>query len=595
MAYIKGESRNQITLMPESLEDYVSEDNSVRVIDAFVEHLDIAALGFKAASAVEGRPGYDPRDMLKLYIYGYNNKIRSSRKLQTEAGRNVELMWLLGKIVPDFRCISDFRKDNAKAIKKVFREFVMLCNKAGLLSHESAVIDGSKFRAVNSDNNCYVKSNVEKLIAQADERIAKYMDELEKADSEERRSEELSAEDIGEVLKYLEKRKLQLKNALGEIEDSGLNHICTTDPEARLMKTRDGCKPSFNVQTAVEPDNHIIINFDVTSECVDWGLLEQNINQAKEALGVETLEGIADKGYCSDEEILKCLLNGDTPTIYPNKNQNCRTFKFVKTNDEITPEMLASKDHEVLIKCISAGFLPDVLKRDDITIEIKKTKYAPGAGQYLNRETGEIMSHEQMVAVGGKDRETVDVYCKPPLQPYFERDAEKDTVVCPMGQTLFYAGIGWPNGKKDLEIRRYRRLSVCQKCPNKCTFAKRRVIAFKPGETRVYTDFYEKAMLGNVTKKANKSFVRLPEPYENFEQAEIITLKYYPNQRKLRIRNQVVEHPFGTVKRWNDGYHLLVKGRLKAAAEIALLFLGYNLKRALNIFGTQRLLALINA
>jgi len=346
--------------MPECVEDYVAEDNPVRVIDAFVDGLDIAALGFNSEPAIEGRPGYDPRDMLKLYIYGYNNKIRSSRRLQTEAGRNLELIWLLGKIVPDFRCIADFRKDNAKAIKGVFREFVKLCDKAGLLSHETVVIDGSKFRAVNSDNNCYVRKNVEKLIEQADERIAKYMAELDAADESERRSEELTSDDIREVLEYLAKRKLQLENALSGLDESGLNQICTTDPEARLMKTRDGCKPSFNVQTAVEPNSHIIVNFDVSSECTDCGLLEAGILGAKDILGVETLEGMADKGYSNDAEILKCLLNGDTPTVYPNKNQNCRTFKFAKTNDEITSDMLESTDHETLKMCIAAGFLPHV-------------------------------------------------------------------------------------------------------------------------------------------------------------------------------------------------------------------------------------------
>jgi transposase len=592
MAYKKGTNRNQITLMPDCLEDYVSDDNAVRVIDAFVEHLDIAELGFKAQPAVEGRPGYDPRDMLKLYIYGYNNKIRSSRRLQTEAGRNVELMWLIGKLVPDFRCISDFRKDNAKAIKKVFREFVILCNKAGLLSNEAVVIDGSKFRAVNSDNNCYVKSNVEKLIAQTDEKIAKYMDELDAADKEERRSEELTSEDIREVLEYLSKRKIQLETALSELNESELNHVCTTDPESRLMKTRDGYKPSFNVQTAVEPTNHIIVNFDVTSECADWGLLEENINQSKETLDVENLEGIADKGYASDEQILKCLLNGDTPTVSPNKGQNCRTFKFDKTDEEITPEMLASKDHETLLKCLAAGHLPDILKRDDITIEIKKM---PSPRQYLNKETDEVVSHEQMCAAGGNAREKVDIHREPPIQSYFERDLETDTVTCPMGQTLLYEGPGVPGGQKQSHLRRYHRVSACKKCPNKCTTSKKRVICFKPGETRIDTDFYDNCRAGRVTRKSNHIFIRLNTPPEGYISAEKVIVKYYPNQRRLRIRNQVVEHPFGTIKRWNDGYYLLVKGKIKAAAEIALLFLGYNLKRALNLLGTQRLLELINA
>jgi len=588
MAYIKGESRYQITLIPDCLEDYVTADNPVRVIDAFVDRLDVAAQGFKAEPAVEGRPGYDPRDMLKLYIYGYNNKIRSSRRLQTEARRNLELMWLLGKIVPDFRCIADFRKDNAKAIKAVFREFVALCNKAGLLSHETVVIDGSKFRAVNSDNNCYVRKNVEKRIEEADKRIAKYMAELDDNDESERRPEQLAAEDIGAILEYLGKRKIQLTNALAEIDKSGEKHICTTDPESRVMKTRDGYRPSFNVQTAVEPNNHIIVNFDVTNECADWGLLEAGIAGAKDVLGVETLEGIADKGFCSDDVILKCLLNGDTPTIYPNKNENCRTFKFAKTDDEITPKMLVAKDHETLIKCVAAGVLPDVLKRDDITLEVVRTPTA----QYLNTETGEVVSRRQMCAARAA-REPVEIQRILPIQPYFERDLDADTVVCPMGQTLFYAGLKLAKGKKQPDCRRYHRIAVCMKCPNKCTLAKMRVISFKPGETRIYTHFYDDCLAGNMTRKVNHSFVRLDTM--SYDGAGKVILRYYPNQRKLRFRNQIVEHPYGTVKRWNDGYYLLVKGRAKASAEMALSFLGYNMKRALNILGTQRLLALMNA
>lgn len=591
MGYIKGADRKQIILLPECIEDYVAADNPVRVIDAFVNGLDIAALGFQPEPAIEGRPGYDPRDMLKLYIYGYTNKVRSSRKLQAEAGRNVEVMWLLGKIVPDFRCIADFRKDNARAIKSIFREFVILCNKTGLLSHEAAVIDGSKFRAVNSDNNCHVRTNVEKLIKQADERIAKYMAELDAADKSERRSEELTREEIRETLAYLERRKLQLESTLAELDENGLNHICTTDPDARLMKTRDGYKPSFNVQTAVEPDHHIIVHFDVTSDCADWGLLEAGISGAKDVLGVEMLEGIADKGYSCDGDALNCLLNGDTPTIYPNKNQNCRTFRFAKTDEKITPEMLVSKDHEVLLKCVAAGVLPEVLKREDVTLEIVKE---PIAEQFLNRETGEIVSHEQMRAAGGTERERVEIHCEPPIQPYFERDLDEDTVTCPMGQTLFYAGAGWPNGSPDPSRRRYWRLSVCLKCQNKCTTAKRRIVSFKAGETRVHTDFYNKCISGSLTRKVNHTFVRLKTPPEVTRNEKVI-LRYYPNQRKLRIRNQIVEHPFGTVKRWNDGYHFLLRGRVKASAEIALMFLGYNLKRVLNILGTEKTLAIMNA
>jgi len=594
MAYIKGEDRGQIILMPDCLESYVSNDNSVRVIDAFIDSLDLAELGFIAEPASEGRPGYDPRDMLKLYIYGCINKIRSSRRLQTEAGRNIELMWLLRKIVPDFRCIADFRKNNASAIKGVFREFVKLCNKAGLLSHDTVVIDGSKFRAVNSDQNSYVRQNVSAMILQADERIEKYMAALDENDKTEKRPEALTADEIHGVLDYLRRRKQQLTNALSQLENNSTNQICVTDPECRLMKTRDGYKPCFNVQTAVDADSHIIVHYDVTNECADWNLLEEGINGAKKALGVETLEGVADKGYACDEKILDCLLNGDTPTTYPNKGQDCRTFRFQKADEEITSEMLSSKDHETLKKCLAAGQLPYVLQRSDVTMAITR-KRVEGAYLFLNRETGELVSRREMVAAGGADREKIDVQRIPPLQQYFERDLDTDTVVCPMGQTLYYAGPGSPNGVTDLSLRRYHRAAACKKCANKCTMGKRRVISFKPGETRINIDFYERCKVGEITQKMNHTFICKKLSSDKSIWNEWVTIRFYPNQHNLRKRNQIVEHPYGTVKWWNDSRFLLMKGKLKASAEMALAFLGYDFKRAVNLLGTSQLMAIINA
>ena len=348
------------------------------------------------------------------------------------ADRNVELMWLLKKVVPDFRCIADFRKDNAKAIREVFRAFVRLCNRAGLLSHESVVIDGSKFRAVNADNKSYVNSNAKKVLLDVEEKISRYMKELDEADAAESRPGALTKEDIAGVLDYLERRKAQLTEALEQMAGSGENHICTTDPESRLMKTRDGIRPSFNVQTAVEPKNHLIVHYDVTSECTDWHLPGDGINASKAALGVENLEGIADRGYNNDEEILQCLLNRDTPTTHPNKGEKSRMFRFQKTDTEVT---------------------------------------------------GEVVSYAEMKAQGGLEKAPVEVRREPPLHPYFERDIEKDIVICPMGQTLFYAYPGRPNGKKEHSIRRYHRLSACLKCPNKYTLRKRRIVSFKEGGT----------------------------------------------------------------------------------------------------------------
>ena len=594
MGYIEGADRNQIILLPDTLDDYVEGENEVRAIDAFIDSLDIASMGIKAEPASEGRPGYDPRDMLKLYMYGYLNHVRSSRRLQKEASRNVELMWLLRKVVPDFRCIADFRKDNAKAIKEVFKAFVKLCNKAGLLSHKSVVIDGSKFRAVNADNKAYTAGNAKKALLGVEEKIGQYMKELDDVDAAEAEPGALTKEDIAGVLEYLERRKKQLTEGLAQMEERGENQICTTDPECRLMKTRDGIRPSFNVQTAVEMDNHLIVHYEVTNECVDWNLLERGINGAKAALGVENLEGIADRGYGSSDEVLAYLLNGDTPTTHPNKGETYRIFRFEKTDVEITGEMLSSKEKDILLKCISAGVLPEVLQRDDVELEVVKRR-EQGSSLYLDKETGELVSYAEMKARGGLETAPVEVKRKPPVQPYFERDMEKDTVTCPMGQTLFYAGPGQPNGKKDITIRRYHRLSACSKCPNKCTLGKRRIISFKEGETLKNENFYDKARENKIVQRTNHRFKSIALSEEESAWEERVILRFYPNQQHLRKRNTVVEHPYGTVKRWHGAGYLLTKGKRKAAAETGLSFLAYNFRRVVNLLGVNGILEMIMA
>ena len=473
-----------------------------------------------------------------------------------------------------------------------FRAFVRLCSKAGLLSHESVVIDGSKFRAVNADNKSYVSSNAKKVLLDVEEKISRYMKELDEADAAESRPGALTKEDIAGVLDYLERRKAQLTEALEQMAGSGENHICTTDPESRLMKTRDGIRPSFNVQTAVEPKNHLIVHYDVTSECTDWHLLGDGINASKAALGVENLEGIADRGYSNDEEILQCLLNGDTPTTHPNKGEKSRMFRFQKTDTEVTGEMLFSKDKDTILQCISAGELPEILHRGDVELEVVKRR-EQGSSLYLDKETGEVVSYAEMKAQGGLEKAPVEVRREPPLHPYFERDIEKDIVICPMGQTLFYAGPGHPNGKKDPCIRRYHRLSACLKCPNKCTLHKRRIVSFKEGETRKEEAFYEKARENRIVRKTSRRFKVITLSEEESSWDEWVILRFYPNRQHLRKRNTVVEHPYGTVKRWRGAGYLLTKGKQKAAAEMGLSFLAYNFRRVVNLLGVNGLMEMI--
>ena len=566
-------------MMPDSLDDHVGAESPVRVIEVFVNKLDVGALGFKSEPATEGRPGYDPRDMLKLYIYGYLNKIRSSRKLMTESGRNVEVMWLLGKITPDFRCIADFRKDNPKAIKQVFRQFVVVCNKAGLLSRELVAIDGSKFKAVNSLDNAYTKKTIENDIKEIDERTTRYLAELDATDKAETERGKKSPEVLESLIRGLEERKIKLEDIQKILEAEGKSQICTTDPECAVMKTRNGFKPSFNVQTAVECKNHIIIDYEVTSDGNDKLLLENDVIRAKEALEVESVQSITNKGYRSDEEVLKCLLNGDTPHIYTHDKQNCYSFEFEKTDDDITLEMLASKDPEVVKKCVAAGVLPDVLKKPEITLEITEgVKTSVG----VNIETGEVVPYSEA-------REQTTKKCELPQSMYFVRNIEADTVTCPMGQILRRSGVTHSAKITFSHNAKYVRPHICKQCDNKCTSASYREICFKPGATHKYAKYYDFA--------SDKRHYRLRDGFKIQESVTPpkVIIKFYPDYEKLRLRKQTVEHPYGTVKFWNDGSYLLVKGKLKATADLAFSFLGYNFKRVLNILGIQKMLEVVSA
>jgi transposase len=286
------------------------------VIDVFVDGLELEELGVKRATPNEmGRPSYDPRDLLKLYVYGYFNRIRSSRRLMGECRRNVELFYLLGKLAPDFRTVADFRKDNAKGLKNVFRAFVKLCMKLGLYQKELLAVDGSKFRAVNSKDNCYNAEILQKKLARIDGHIAEYFKQMDKNDASEPDAKRLTPEQIREAVRELRSRKEKYQGYLSELEESGETQLLLTDPEARRMHSKDGFHCCYNVQTAVDGGSHLIAEYEVTNRNTDQGLLKEVAESAKEVLETETLEVVADKGYESRADILDCVMNGFVPNV----------------------------------------------------------------------------------------------------------------------------------------------------------------------------------------------------------------------------------------------------------------------------------------
>lgn len=304
MAYIEGISRKQVILFPDVIDDYIEDNNEVRFIDAFVDSLDLLKLGFKHSELEStGRPPYNPRDLLKLYIYGYINRIRSSRSLEKEANRNVGVMWLLKKLTPDFKTIADFRKDNKEAIKAVFREFVLLCKHLNLFSGELVAIDGSKFKAVNSKKRNFTEQKLKDKIKEIDDKINTYLKELEDNDNSEANIMPVSVKELEAKIESLKERKYEYQELLRKLKGCSDTQISLTDPDSRVMVNNQRIDVCYNVQTTVDEKHKLILDHEVTNVIKDSAQLSKMANRAKEILGVEGLEVLADKGYYDMEEV----------------------------------------------------------------------------------------------------------------------------------------------------------------------------------------------------------------------------------------------------------------------------------------------------
>lgn len=317
--FIEGSDRSQSTLLPECLDDWVEESNPVRVVDAFVDALSLARLGFKDVEpAVTGRPGYHPTALLKLYIYGYLNRVQSSRRLEREAQRNLEVIWLLRRLTPDDKTIADFRRDNGAAIKKVCAKFIELCRQMGLLTKASVAIDGSKFKAVNTRDKNFTRGKVERRRQQLEESVARYLAQLDTAGLQEP-SEALAAktahlkEKLGKLASEMQKLEAYEKAMLAAPDQQ----ISLTDPDSRSMATsgRGSGVVGYNVQTVVDTEHHLIIAHEVTNSGTDRAQLANMGKQAKAVLGVDKLEAVADRGYYTGEELKACEDAGIAVTL----------------------------------------------------------------------------------------------------------------------------------------------------------------------------------------------------------------------------------------------------------------------------------------
>jgi transposase len=314
--FVEGEDRRQSFLLPDSVDDYVTEDNPVRVVDVFIDELDLGALGFAGMQpAATGRPAYHPSTLLKIYLYGYLNRVQSSRRLEREAQRNIELMWLTGRLAPDFKTIASFRRDNGPAIRAVCGQFVELCRQLNLFTKAIVAIDGSKFKAVNNRDKNYTVAKVAKRMEQVDASIARYLAALDHADRQDSDISEARTERITEKIAGLRRQMQALKAMEQQVQATPDKQVSLTDPDARSMATsgRGTGIVGYNVQTVVDAEHHLIVAHEVTNVGNDRTQLEPMGLKARVATGCEQITALADRGYFNGEQILACEGTGVLP------------------------------------------------------------------------------------------------------------------------------------------------------------------------------------------------------------------------------------------------------------------------------------------
>lgn len=479
MGYIQGTPREQVLLFAEVLDEYVEGNNPVRFIEAYVDQLDVEGLGFERAEpAGTGRPAYDPKDLLKLYLYGYMNRVRSSRRLEQECARNVEVMWLLRKLRPDFKTIADFRRANRRAFTGVFRDFVTVCRGLGLFGGELVAIDGSKFKAQNNRDRNYTDRVLKRKIREVEERIERYLDELDRADEEEGPAPKVSAEELKEKIGQMKKRHSEYKALRRRLAKTGETQVSLTDPDSRAFPDKFNVDVGYNAQVAVDEKHHLIAVQDVTNAVTDIDHLGPMALATKEALGVKKLKVVADAGYCNSVQVTLCEREGI---------------------EAYTPRIPTSR----------------------------------------NRKAG-LYSKEM-----------------------FRYDAKKRCYWCPAGKKLPYRFDRvekWRHRNRRIGV--YEDPPACRSCARRarCTIAPHRRI-IRPMEDDAIDRMQER-------------------------------IRAHPEI--MRKRQQIVEHPMGTIKFWNDQRAFLTRGLASVRGEFSLSALAYNIKRAINLLGVERLVAAVS-
>ena len=547
MGYVTGTDSRQMTMGVWSIEDEVPQDSPARFIEVFVDSLDLETMGFEhTVPAPTGRPPYNPYDLVKLYVWGYLNKIRSSRRLMRECRRNIELWFLLNRLRPDFRTIADFRKAHRKLLKKLFLIFVRACKEMKLMDAETLCLDGTTVRAVNGRKRAtsaeLSRKKLEYARAQL-EAVEKYLDSMDENDLCEGRIDHPFALDLDKdhlpSVETLRERIAFHEKCLKELEESGRNSLTFTDPESAMMPAKEGgIKACYNVQTAVDAKSHMVADFHVTNNSSDRGQLYDSIEMCRRDLSLDAVNAIADKGYESAADIRDCLMNGIVPDVGFIQDREERVFPLDYVEQDITPDMRASTKPEDIQACLHAGILPGCYEGTNIRIEVQSLS---NISCFIRHEDGRV--------------------------------------TCPMGRELLK--------QRDTKYgTEYSSREACRTCPNRCTDSKREKHV-NIGRNSTYVPVI---MYGDSRYPLQQiPDVEQDTPYNHFgkwkrdEKRVMIFIKRDIPRQKLR--QQTSEHPFGTIKHYDDGRYFLCKGKDKVTAEFALSALAYDIRRAINICG----------
>jgi transposase len=563
MAYIKGEDRRQYILFPPCLDEFIVEDDPVRLFDAFVNHLDMEKAGFKRFVPAEtGTPGYNPRDLMKLYVYGCYYEVRSSRKLARQCHCNLEVRWLINNLEPDFRTISDFRKDNKEAITKSFKEFNRMCRNEGLFSKCFISVDGSKFKAVNAKDKNFTLNKLDDRILRLDQQIERYLQELDEYDDEENRR--LTREELEQKLEESKQRRERYEGYRNQLEETGEKQISLTDPSARLMKANEGFCVGYNTQVAVDAESHLIAGFDVTNSPTDHGQLTGISEEVKHDYDVDILEATADKGYECPEDIANALASGIVPNVIQRDGGNTESVSYEYHAAEITDDQKASTKPEDLKACLEAGVIPNAYK--GILTDVKVRQVKSYEADIVDSAVLE-MTDEEMKAKAAEG--------------YFVRDPERNLVYCPQGDILRQKSI------KNNGMIRYCNKLACKHCKNKCTTAKYKECEFNKDRLIILAKGYK-------PQETSDDENDRPKPPRQKRKVDVRTVVKYVlhlDEKKMDQRKCLSEHPFGTLKRSLGQYYFLLKGYAKVTAEMAMFCLSYNMRRAINMKGVSALIA----